>query len=419
MKICLSEKRGEIKQFLNRTLDAGIPSNISIEEKKRLRILNQILLVNIFIPFFFLFLSLSNGLTELIFIESIISITFLFAYCLKGSNKQHLSIFILLFIVPFELLYFPLFVADIGGEYLYFVFIVAGFYFLDKKQQFILLILFVTVMVLISQHIVKHISYPEKYKDLEAWYYFSNMIIAVILISLSANLFKKDTLRFQRIIEKQSEDLKQHVQELENREDMLTRLLKELNHRVENNLQMVSALFTIQTNSSKEIEIREALNAARYRINTITILHKFLSNKEGTLKPNLKNYIHKLVQFALHLSGYEELLELETDVDNVYLTVETTSHIGLIINELLTNTLKYGLNEEQGKNKITIRIKKNTNIIKISVSDTGIGFSNRILEKESDSFGMKLVHTLAQQYNGKVHLCNNKGAQVSITLQIE
>jgi len=387
-----------------------------VNEQKQLRFLNQIFLVGLLIPIFYTILLFILDLQGLYFVQLLLFITSLSGYFLSNRYKKLARSTIVLFIMPLELTYFPVFVGNIGAEYFGFIFLVIGYYIIDKKIQLFLLTLYLTTLLLVSKYFIFQHNYPEKYEVLATICYYPNIIITVFLVSSSTFLFKSDTIKYEKTIEAQAKDLENKVDELQKRESMLTRLLSELNHRVKNNLQFVSSLFTIQIYSSGNKEIKKSLEIARNRIDTISLLYQHLYKKDSPLSPDLRKYISELSQFALQMSGLEEVVDLEMDVDEMYLSGEVTSHIGLIINELLTNTLKYGFDNNTKNQKIFIGIKKGLDKLIIEIRDTGKGFP--VLNHSIDSFGMKLITTIAHQYNGNIKLNNNEGAQVKIELYL-
>ncbi len=408
-----------IIKIFNIVLNIGIHSDITIEEKRKLRVINQMIIVNIIIAIIYLTFFSILKLHELYFIQFILLTTLLTGYLIKGAPKHNIGSFILLYVLPLELLYYPLFVGNIGTEFIFFVLIIIGYYVLDKKLNLILLTAFITIIIVISYYFIFNNQYPEEYKILEKLCYYPNILISVLLISLTTYLFKNDSIRYQNTIEGQQKELKVKVQELKKREKTLSELLSELNYRVDNNLQVISSLFSIHINNSKNEEVRTALKAARYRIDAISILYQHLNKKANNTKPNLKKYIEELSQYELKMSGVEDLIELKLEVDTIHLKIEIISHIGLLINELMTNTFKYGMRKDNLKTKVCIMIHNNNNTIDLGVNDNGNGFTKEALMKRKDSFGMKLIYAISEQYNGEVNIYNNDGAHTDIKLFIQ
>ncbi len=409
-----------LNKFLFLPLDSGIPENISFEEKKKLRVLNLVLVINLFFPFFFILSNLYYGLLDHILIEIIISLTFLFAYLLKSSYKLRWSKFILLFIVPLELFYFPLFVGNIGIEYIFFIYIYAGFYFLDNKAYFILHVVFISIILILSKYLISNSVYPEDYKSFERLFYYSNVVITVLLGALSVSLFKYDTKNYQITIEDQAKELKNKVQELEKREKILTQLFKELNHRVKNNLQMVSGLFTMQMYSSQNKDVKIAFNGVTRRLDAIALLHQHLYKKSTPFKPNLKIYLNELTQSTLHLMNVEEEIELSLNVDSIFLKIEVASHIGLIVNELLMYIIGSDTRKKNKNLKLNLEVneKENKLNIHIQTDNNKIIFLKETLFSEEDSFRIKLIYAIIQQFDGSIEFFTNN-SQIKITLHIK
>lgn len=389
-----------IKAFAiyHQALNMGIPEHLPFEEKKVLRVLNQILLLGSIIPISYIILFYFLQIKGLYFLEILISLTSIGGWLLKGWCKRNISKIILLFLIPGELSYFPLFVGNIGAEFFYLIFVVLGFYILDNRSSQLLLIIYLITLLIISKIFILNHQYPEKYKVLETLCYYPNMLITASLITLSTYIFKHDTIRFHDTIEEQSKNLATKIQELKKRETILTQLLKELNHRVKNNLQIVSSLFTMQVYNSKNKIIRNALNDARYRIDAIALLHNDLYKKQNPLKPKLKTYIQELAQYNIQMFGVEESIEIETYIDDLSLKIETTSHVGLIINELLIYSFKQTKSSGFFKYRVILKIIQDNKAIIIEVCDAN-GNKN-FFRSFKDSFSCKLINVITEQYNG-------------------
>jgi two-component system, sensor histidine kinase PdtaS len=188
-------------------------------------------------------------------------------------------------------------------------------------------------------------------------------------------------------------------------------LLQEIHHRVKNNLQIVSSLLNLQTNSSNDEKIVNALKESHNRIKAISLIHEKLYNTNDSANVELKTYIEDL---------YSKLKTVY-NAENIFLTcrvipVESTLHletsisVGLILNELFTNTFKYAFpNKEEGSITIDIKIQPNTNCT-IVYHDSGIGIAQTINFETSKTLGLRITKELTRKLKGTVSYKNQNGS---------
>jgi len=183
-------------------------------------------------------------------------------------------------------------------------------------------------------------------------------------------------------------------------------LLKEIHHRVKNNLQLVNSLLNIQARRTNFENIDDFLEKGRARINSMVLIHKSLYESETFDGLLFQKYIENLVStIRKSFDINERQVVFKVKAKDIVFDLETSIPLGLIINELITNSLKHAFpNNRQGKVKIIIYKKSLTNNVLI-VEDNGIGFNKDTISKKS--FGLELIQLLASQLNGSVNLESN------------
>ncbi|MEQ9307139.1 MAG: sensor histidine kinase [Marinoscillum sp.] len=173
-------------------------------------------------------------------------------------------------------------------------------------------------------------------------------------------------------------------------------LLKEQNHRVKNNLQMISSLLSLQSQKLLSVDAKDALNNSQLRVNSVALLHRMLYEGEHFGEVNLKEYIGSLVEeirFSVH-----RVIQAELDIDEkLSLKVEQSTSLGLIINELITNSAKHIPAEVEVKIQLTI--KKEVGKIGLKYADNGPGVDPEVW-KRSASFGNQLIRIQSEQLRG-------------------
>ncbi|MFC1509082.1 sensor histidine kinase [Candidatus Omnitrophota bacterium] len=194
-------------------------------------------------------------------------------------------------------------------------------------------------------------------------------------------------------------------------------LLREVNHRVKNNLQVIISLLRLQGRSIHDKTYHGYLDDCIYRINSIALVHEMLIHSGNFAQLDFRDYIVKLCRNINSVYGGKSIkTELTFMIDTFDVSVDRAIHLGLIINELVTNSLKYAFSGIKN-NRITISLKKNnSNKHELIVSDNGVGLPENMNWRESDSLGLKMVLLLGEgQIHGNVDVSSSdKGTEVSV-----
>ncbi len=189
---------------------------------------------------------------------------------------------------------------------------------------------------------------------------------------------------------------------IEKKEELTASLLRELNHRVKNNLQMVSSLFTMQRYDTSDTKVQEALQKASGRIDSLAILHQHMYKRNYLAGPGTKQYLTDLCIKIIDATGIEDKLNLQMSFEDISLDVGKMTHIGLITNELLTNAIKYGVDINRNDNDIELSFIKDSDKYILNISNTNYNYTNPDINANSSMLGLKLAQTIAQQYKGNV-----------------
>ncbi|MCB0731651.1 MAG: HAMP domain-containing protein [Ignavibacteriae bacterium] len=192
-------------------------------------------------------------------------------------------------------------------------------------------------------------------------------------------------------------------------------LLKEIHHRVKNNLQIVSSLFFFQSKQLSDPQTIEMFRDGQNRVKSMALIHEKLYQSGDLANIDFKEYVKKLTNFLFQSYGVNQTkIKLKNNVQKVELGVDTAVPCGLIINELISNSLKHGLSEsENGEIKIDMGYDENHKLI-LKISDNGKGIPKNFNIEKSESLGLRLVYNLTMQLNGKVEFFNNNGTIVKI-----
>ncbi|EAW37296.1 PAS domain-containing protein [Lyngbya sp. PCC 8106] len=195
-------------------------------------------------------------------------------------------------------------------------------------------------------------------------------------------------------------------------------LLKEIHHRVKNNLLVVSNILEFQTDYTENPEVIKILQESQRRIESMALIHEKLYESTGLDKIDFGDYIQDLVsQLRESYDFNSQLIELELDVEGIALNLETAHPCGLIVNELVSNAFQHAFPDHRS-GKIWVKFHQNSDgIVTLTVRDNGIGFPQNIDFRQIDSLGMELVCTLINQLEGEIELIRDQGTTFSLTFK--
>ncbi|KJD31814.1 hypothetical protein PK35_13790 [Tamlana nanhaiensis] len=196
-------------------------------------------------------------------------------------------------------------------------------------------------------------------------------------------------------------------------------LLHETHHRVKNNLQMISSLLNLQSKYVTDAKALEVLQNGRNRVQSMAILHKSLYSGEDLNMVNIQEYFSGLVKSIFNsYNKSEHDIKTTVKAKNLVLDLEEVIPLGLIVNELVTNSLKHAFPETIiPQPEINVEMIETDTLYKLLVSDNGIGGKKSKGEKEQEaSFGQRLLKSLTQKLKAKITTTNKNGTEVSIEI---
>lgn len=193
-------------------------------------------------------------------------------------------------------------------------------------------------------------------------------------------------------------------------------LLKEIHHRVKNNLQIISSLLKLQSSYIKDEEVITLFAESYNRVRSMALLHEKLYHSVDLARINADDYICNLTKnlFSSYNVSFSSL-NLKTTIDNIKLDIDTAIPCGLIINELVTNSLKYAFpGIRKGQICITF-LQQDNNTLYLKVSDDGVGLPPDFDIEQIQSLGLQLVVNLTEQLGGKLEIDSTNGTSFAIT----
>lgn len=233
---------------------------------------------------------------------------------------------------------------------------------------------------------------------------------AVLILGLLCYLFKIQKDKNQQIsemkiqIEKKNELLKERKEQIEI-------LNEELSHRVKNNLMFVSSLMRLQARRLKHPEAKAAIKEAEHRVEAMAMVHRKLYEQEGTTMIEMHEYLNQLGDSLLRsYAAIDSVPIIKFNFENLTLESDDAVQIGLIVNELMTNSFKHGFENHCHPAIVIKMIKKEDHAIQLIYSDNGVGIPFDFNLERSSSLGLRLIHDLTEQLNGTVEISNQDGA---------
>ena len=230
-------------------------------------------------------------------------------------------------------------------------------------------------------------------------------ILGIILVSIIA-LFTK------RVLNKNKDASRLLMQQNEEKQVMM----KEIHHRVKNNLQVVNSLLRLQSKEVKDEKVIEMFKDTQRRVLSMAKLHENMYSTENLRLINVKNHLSELVSDIVSSYGLEKEINVELNIVDEEFSIKTLLPLSLIVNEVITNTLKHAF-VSRDKGRIVLELKKITNEdFVMIIGDNGIGFQPLI---KSSGLGTKLIKIFSRQLNGGIKLLEKEGAFYELKFKVE
>ncbi|MCF6402445.1 tetratricopeptide repeat protein [Chitinophaga filiformis] len=249
----------------------------------------------------------------------------------------------------------------------------------------------------------------------------AGMLTALLLLGYNRYQLK---LRSNRQLKQQQDEINRKNQSLEELISSQNKLLgekewlvKEIHHRVKNNLQIVMSLLNTQAAFLDDKDALNAIRESRYRMQAISLIHQKLYQSDNMARIDMRTYINELVIFLK--DGFSDVNRINFDLQiaPVRLDVSQSVPVGLILNEAITNAIKYAFT---GKGTIIVSLQPaDTGYLKLVIADNGKGFSEGEIPTQRGSMGMMLMHTLAEQLDGSLQIQSRGGVTITVSFRYE
>lgn len=266
--------------------------------------------------------------------------------------------------------------------------------------------------VIDSEHPEKHF-YTED--DLEIMETIASMVSVKIDQARSREALENSQEELKLAVEEKTIELKDTIEQLKQSNHEKETLLKEIHHRVKNNLQVVSSLLSLHAANSDSEKDANLFLDCQNRIKSMSVIHEQLYNKGDLSKIDARSYILEISKELLDSYDAHERVHLDFDLNDVALPIEQSVPFGLILNELLVNAMKHGIQEEEGT--IQVQLTKVNGNCRLFIGDSGKGFDPTVA---NETMGLDLINTLCEQLDGELHIDSNEdGTRIQMEFPVK
>ncbi len=235
-----------------------------------------------------------------------------------------------------------------------------------------------------------------------------------IPVEISTTIFTLNGDNVSLSIARDISERKKMEKELQKSLEEKEMLLKEIHHRVKNNLMIISSLLNLQSRYVKDKKVLDVFKDSQNRARSMALIHDKLYQSSHLKSINIADYIPTLTSDLFRTYSTDSgRIELDFDLEESMIDVNTMIPLGLIVNELLSNCLKHAFPDDEN-GKITIGFHHKDQKYQFKVSDNGIGLPEDLDFKNTESLGLRLVNILTDQINGEIKLKRDKGTEFTI-----
>jgi len=406
-----------IKKTFKKLSLLGIKPEYDFQLKKEIRLINIFNICTSLVGLSYTFLLLFINEPYLAAYDFALTVFAAIALLINFLGKHNFATYFTFLFLPVVLLSISSVYGRVACEYYLIPFIVIlSFLKKPNKILIIFLILYITSFV-ISKHFEATVE-PEGTAILLApYFYYTNITASFILLFLFIRLFISQYETNRKALNKKNIELSDKNMELSNKNEKIQILLKEISHRTKNNLQLISSLINIQSKEINSAENKTILDDIKARIFSTALVHKKLYLSKETNQILLGEYVKELTETIINSLESKSEVALNVKSETISLQIDDVVHLGIMLNELISNAIEHGLANVEEK-KITIHISKTTkDKIRIIIFDSGSGI-NVLNNAKNHNFGFSLVLTLIEQMSGEIKVYENSGNYIEITLNL-
>lgn len=255
--------------------------------------------------------------------------------------------------------------------------------------------------------------FTQPFFDPSNWLHLIYVTIILLIAALAADLLATN-------IRKNLEEARHEISQRRQAEEIIRNLLAEkemimaeVHHRVKNNMHTMSAMLILQSDQASP-ETSTVLQDAAGRLQSMMVLYDKLYRSDNFGKLSLKEYVLSLIEEIGSI--FRRPVKIESQIEDIVLDAKLLSSLGIIINELITNSMKYAFNGLD--NVITIKAKRIGNLVSLEYQDNGVGLPELVTFENSTGFGMQLIKMLVDQIEGSIRIERGNGTNFVIEFEV-
>jgi two-component sensor histidine kinase len=373
------------------------PDQYRLKDKTRLT-----LRVSYFASFFSLFFGLVCiyylGITKVVpyIFFAFGSINLINTLLFKSHNNLTLTYNVISILGLASAIVITLFTGGINSPFIFVLAIVvfAG-YATTRRYGRIYLYISILIIILIYLQGITTFSFTQNIVPSGSQRFFSFLSV-IFSVYLLGGVLGKNLLKAHHDLYKSKMQVEQQIKEKET-------LLKEVHHRVKNNLQTVSSLLSLQSRSIEDDTVKNLIKSSQNRVISMAMVHEMLYMRDDLSKIEFKSYVQELSEYLVKsVKGVDNNIKLNLNIPDIQLGIDTAIPLGLLINEAISNALKYGIKDDED-GEIHIALKQvHDQGFELEIGDNGPGYSDSINYKNTKSLGLKLIHNLVRQLKGTI-----------------
>lgn len=408
--------------MFSKLLNIGITEQLGFYQKREVKIINLFTFV--------ILLGLLIGATNILFLNNSYPYTAIIpeaATCiailvLNRFKFYEAAVFLFILSLNLVVLFINKYYDESTGSYLYYIPIIFCTALLHNPDKPVYRLLAFCAIIGTCFTISRYVQLPfiEKANLTTAqnqliFNYNINICagLTLLLVYLVVNLVNRQYKELSDLLKKSHTDQVTISNSLKEKEV----LLAEIQHRVKNNLSVLIGLFNLQKDSASNEETRQSMMEAKNRVLSIAMVHERLYRKEDLSKINLKHYISELAKEILRGHPLHDSVMIQEELESLDADITKAVPIGLIVNEVVTNSLKHAFKTNSQNGIIKITLNRQFDQVCLKIQDNGKGFPEQ-MERNDRSLGLTLIESLAEQLDGDIHYSSNGGAMVKLAFPV-
>jgi len=270
----------------------------------------------------------------------------------------------------------------------------------------------IVIAFLLSGHVnFEAVTTDEQNRHLLIYNIYNASVLTIILMAFIIRLINQQHIDFSSLVAQISRDKLTIQHSLQEKEV----LLAEVQHRVKNNLSVIIGLFNLQLDKAENESFKNLLNEAKNRVMSIAMVHQKIYKKDDLSKINLSNYISDLIQEIIKSHSLQDSINVYEDLQSIDVDVTTAVPVGLIVNEVITNSIKHGFHHANKPSVLKVSLLLLFDKLVLKIQDNGLGFPDNY-DAYNRNIGITIINSLSDQLDGLVTYRNEEGAVVELSI---